>query len=113
MSWHYLGVCHEEGGRFADAMEAYAKATAIHPYPPSLNRSGIVAAKQQRYPEALAFFTHAERIAPDNTDYRFNVAMALKLLGRMDEAVAILKKFPPKIALGPEMLVVQEEKPKC
>lgn len=48
------------------------------------------------YPRAMGYFTDVAGIIPENTRYRSNTAIALVLMGRKDEALALYKQILPE-----------------
>lgn len=57
----------------------------------SRDTMGCVYARLGNHEAALVHFTEAVRLAPQNTEYRYNQAATLNFLGRMDEAEAALE----------------------
>ncbi len=60
--------------------------------PVLLNNLGMCHLMRSQYEEALDSFTRAAALAPDDTRYRANMAVALGLLGRYDEALALYEQ---------------------
>ena len=58
-----------------------------------LNNLGMCHLFKEQYAEALANFTQASGAAPEDTRFRANMAMALGLLGRYDEALALYQQI--------------------
>lgn len=109
-SWHYLGTCQEQLGQLGEAITSYQRANTIQDYAPAHNRLGIVAMKQNRLDDAIPCFRRASQAEPNNIEFRYNYALSLKLAGRMEEAIPIFKTLPKRIPVGPDMLVVTENK---
>lgn len=65
----------------------------------SLDTIGCVYARLGRHEAALPHFVAAVASGPDNRDYRYNQAVTLNFLGRMEEAEAALEDL---IALAPD-----------
>ena len=60
-----------------------------------LNDLGMCHMLLTEYTEALALFTRASASAPQNARYRANMATALGMLGRYDEALALYEQVIP------------------
>ena len=65
--------------------------------PVLLNNLGMCRMLQERYDDALAYFTRAASAMPEKAKYRANMAAALGMLGRDEEAAALYGQ-----AVGPE-----------
>ena len=64
--------------------------------PVLLNNMGMCFLIRKDYPRALIYFTDAAAVVPENTRYRSNMATALALMGRKDEALALYSQILPK-----------------
>jgi Flp pilus assembly protein TadD len=60
------------------------------------NDLGMCRVFQGDYGEALRRFTQAAGISPGDSRYRANAAMALGMMGRYDEALALLRQVVPE-----------------
>jgi len=58
-----------------------------------LNNVGMCWIVKDDYKRALEFFTKAAAADPDNARYRANMAMAVGMLGRYDEALTLYKQI--------------------
>lgn len=65
----------------------------------SRDTMGCVYARLGDHAAALAHFEEAARLRPDNTEYRYNVAVTLNFLGRTDAAEAALEAL---IGIAPD-----------
>jgi len=59
------------------------------------NDIGMARVAKQEYAQALKHFTQAAANGPSNARYRANMAMALGMLGRYDEALSLYKEVLP------------------
>ncbi|MBP8605944.1 MAG: tetratricopeptide repeat protein [Phycisphaerae bacterium] len=83
--------------RLAEAMETLSAGLKISPRDPVLlNNMGICWLIRKDYAKALDYFTEAAAVMPTNTRYRANMAAALSLLGRREEALALFKQILPE-----------------
>jgi tetratricopeptide (TPR) repeat protein len=86
--------------RDGDAAEMLAQAeTALPDDALSRDTMGCVYARLGNHRAALDHFREAVRLCADNSEYRYNLAVTLNFLGRVDEAEAALEAL---IALVPD-----------
>ena len=80
---------------------ATLRAAELAPPADALSRDtmGCVYARLGDHGAALAHFAEAVRLCPDNSEYRYNHAVTLNFLGRVDEAEAALEAL---IAMAPD-----------
>ena len=64
--------------------------------PVLLNNLGMCRLVRRDYENALMVFDKAAAIAPENTKYRANMAVALGLMGREEESLALFKQVLPE-----------------
>jgi Flp pilus assembly protein TadD len=96
-------------GRVNEAAEILSAASQISPQDPVLlNNLGMCLLVSRQYDKALACFTDAAAVAPGGDKYRANMATALGLLGRQDEAVALLEQVVPATAVAHDAAVLQK-----
>jgi TolB-like protein len=90
-----LGRVLMSDGRFEDALAELKRATELDPLSHRIldNYSGVLH-RTGRYPEALEFDERALAIKPDAIQAAVWKALDLSALGRHDEAVAWLRRFP-------------------
>jgi Flp pilus assembly protein TadD len=80
-------------GRAGDAATVLSKALEISPADPVLlNNLGMCLMVHTEYDKALACFTEAAALLPQNRKYRANMAAALGLLGRHDESLSLMQQ---------------------
>lgn len=83
--------------RIPEAMATLDKGLKINPSDPMLlNNMGMCWLIRKDFEKALDSFTQAAGILPENTRYRSNMAAALALMGRRDEALALYQQILPK-----------------
>src|SRR5215813_10976198 len=91
---------HLQGGRIAEAENAYRAALAIVPGDPAVTHNLVVAiAAQGRHREAVGCFDAALRADPGYVSAHYNRAVALKTLGETQEAI---KAFSRAAKLEPQ-----------
>ncbi|MDM7955251.1 tetratricopeptide repeat-containing sulfotransferase family protein [Blastomonas sp.] len=80
---------------------ATLRAAELSPPSDALSRDtiGCVYARLGDHAAALVHFVHAVRLCSDNSEYRYNQAVTLNFLGRVDEAEAALEAL---IAMAPD-----------
>jgi serine/threonine-protein kinase len=64
--------------------------------PVLLNNMGMCCLIRKDYQRALSYFTDAAAVKPENTRYRSNMATALALLDRRDEALSLYRQILPE-----------------
>jgi Flp pilus assembly protein TadD len=83
-------------GRIHEAVDTLSAALQTRPHDPVLlNNLGMCLLLRQEYERALAHFTRAAGLVPENEKYRGNMATALGLLGRQEESLALLQQILP------------------
>jgi Flp pilus assembly protein TadD len=87
----YLRRCSVE-----DAIRILSTGISANPNTPTLfNNLGICRLLQKNYAGALVNFTDAASLAPLNRRYRSNMAVALALMDRREEALALFMQVGP------------------
>jgi Flp pilus assembly protein TadD len=64
--------------------------------PKTINNLGMCWMMRKDYEQALQMFTKAAGLEPENTRYRANMAVALGLMGRDEEALALYRQILPE-----------------
>lgn len=83
--------------RIPEAMASLQAGLKINPSDPVLlNNMGMCKLVRRDFEGALDYFTRAAGVVPENTRYRSNMATALALMGRRDEALALYQQILPK-----------------
>lgn len=87
---HYcLGLYCEERGRTDEAFQHYRRTAEIKPnYAEAWHSLGLLLADRKDFAQAAPSFESAMLARPDVTEYRYNFARALGILGKADEAIA-------------------------
>ena len=79
--------------RIPEAMKTLESGLKVNPNDPVLtNNMGMCWLIRKDYEKALEYFTAAAGTVPDNTRYRSNMATALALLKRREEALSLYKQ---------------------
>jgi Flp pilus assembly protein TadD len=73
-----------------------------------LNNLGMCRLVRRDYEDALRVFDKAAAIAPENTKYRANMAVALGLMGRDDEALVLFSQILPEDQTIHNLSVLQQ-----
>lgn len=83
--------------RIPEAMKTLQAGLQLKPADPVLlNNMGMCCLIRKEYERALSYFTDAAAAVPENTRYRSNMATALALLGRRDEALSLYRQILPE-----------------
>jgi Flp pilus assembly protein TadD len=84
-------------GRTREAVAVMLEGLRIHPRDPVLlNNAGMCWIMRREYDKALDMFTQAAGRMPENARYRANMAVALGLMGRDEESLALFKQILPE-----------------
>lgn len=95
--------------RIPEAMGTLRMALEVNPRDPVLlNNMGMCWLIRKNYEKALEYFTDAAGLIPENTRYRSNMATALVLLGRSDEALALYRQILPADQAEENIRILQE-----
>lgn len=96
--YSYLAELHMRQRRGDEAQQVLERGLDVSPDDPVLlNNLGMCRMVKGDWEKALALFTQASAKAPDNARYRANMAVALGLLGRYDESIAL---YPQIVSLS-------------
>lgn len=88
-----MAELHMRARRVDSAIEALAAGLKMSPKDPILlNNIGMCCLVKQDYKRALETFSRAVAAEPGDVRYRANVALALGMLGRYDEALSLYKQ---------------------
>jgi len=83
--------------RTSEAVRTLKRGLEVNPDDPLLlNNLGVCMLVRRDFTKALDLFTAAAGIAGENTRYRANAAVALGLLGRYDESLALFRQILPE-----------------
>jgi Flp pilus assembly protein TadD len=108
-AYNSLAELQMRQGRIHQATDVLRKALTIRRQDPVLlNNLGVCYLMQKEYERALESFTGAAGRVPESEKYRANMATALGLLGRHDEALALLQQVLPKEQAGNNAAVLQQ-----
>jgi Flp pilus assembly protein TadD len=96
-AYNSLAELQMRQGRIHEAVETLSAALKIRARDPVLlNNLGMCLLLRKEYEPALARFTDAAGLVPENGKYRANMATALGLLGRQEESLALLEQVLPR-----------------
>jgi Flp pilus assembly protein TadD len=96
-AYNELAELHLRHRRFEDAASVLNSGLRTAPHDPILlNNLGMTWMLRNDHAEALNLFTQAAGIAPGNARYRSNMAVALGMMGRDQEALALYEQVLPK-----------------
>lgn len=96
-AYNSLAELQMRQGRVHEAVAVLSKALEIRPKDPVLlNNLGMCLLIRKEYDKALDQFTQAGGLVPENEKYRANMAIALGLLGRQEESLALLEQVLPQ-----------------
>ena len=98
-AWYYLGVIHQDAGRFDEALAALTETLKSRPDDlPSLLRQGEILLQLRRLDEAEQSFQAAARLDPDGAAVRFGLGRVASAERRYEDAAehfrATLAKQP-------------------
>jgi serine/threonine-protein kinase len=83
--------------RIPEATKTLETGLDLNPNDPVLlNNMGMCFLIRKDYSHALSYFTDAAGIVPENTRYRSNMATALALMGRQEEALTLYRQILPE-----------------
>lgn len=95
-AYNSLAELHMRQGRVHEAVAVLLRALEIRPRDPVLlNNLGMCFLGRKEYAKALEQFTTAAGVVPESEKYRANMATCLGLLGRYEEALALLQQVLP------------------
>lgn len=96
-AYNSLAELQMRQGRIHEAVDTLSAALKVRPRDPVLlNNLGMCLLLRREYEPALARFTDAAGLVPENGKYRANMATALGLLGRREESQALLEQVLPR-----------------
>ncbi len=96
-AYNSLAALFVRSGRLNDAIGAIDNGLRIYPDDPVLlNNSGMCWLMRRNYDKALEMFTRAAGRMPETARYRANMAVALGLMGRDEESLALFKQLLPE-----------------
>lgn len=97
LAYNNLAELQMRNRRIPEAIQTLSAGLAVNPGDPVLlNNLGMCWLIRKDYTRALENFTKAAGIIPENTRYRSNMATALVLLGRKQEALSLYEQILPK-----------------
>ncbi len=96
-AYNSLAELQMRQGRIHEAVEMLSAALKVRARDPVLlNNLGMCLLLRKEYEPALARFTDAAGLVPENGKYRANMATSLGLLGRQEESQALLEQVLPR-----------------
>jgi len=107
--WVDLAELLVRADRIDDAVRTLEAARVHHPADVVIvNDLGVCQLLRGRTNEALALFTEATALSPDDARTRANMALALGLLGRGDEAASLYGQFLPASTVHRNLAIAAE-----
>jgi Flp pilus assembly protein TadD len=95
-AYNSLAELQVRQGRVHEAVATLTQALEVRPRDPVLlNNLGMCLLIRKEYGPALERFTEAGGLVPESGKYRANMATALGLLGREEEALALMQQVLP------------------
>lgn len=92
-AYYRRGIARQHYGQFYEAQLDWSKAVAIdHTHVPARLMTARWALLSNRYDIALATYKEAARLDPENAQAHHGMGMALRRMGRLDEAFEALEK---------------------
>lgn len=96
-AYNRLAELQMQNRRIPEAIKTLKDGLEVNPKDPVLlNNMGMCWLIRKNHEKALDYFTQAAGILPENTRYRSNMATALLLLNRCEEALALYEQLLPK-----------------
>src|SRR5690349_10690084 len=94
-----------QGGQWREAMAACRKLLPAMPNQPAvLALAGLLALQLDDAGEAVSLLTRAVELKPDAADLHYNLANALRRLGRVEDAIATYRRAA---TYGPDLLPIR------
>lgn len=107
-AYNSLAELQMRQGQTNAAIETLQHALKINPNDPVLlNNLGMCWIIRQDYENALKMFTRAAGIVPENAKYRANMAVALGLMGRDEEALSLFNQVLPEDEAKHNLIVLR------
>jgi Flp pilus assembly protein TadD len=107
-AYNSLAELQMRQGQTNTAIETLRHALNINPNDPVLlNNLGMCWIIRQDYENALKMFTRAAGIVPENAKYRANMAVALGLMGRDEEALSLFNQVLPEDEANHNLIVLR------
>jgi Flp pilus assembly protein TadD len=95
--------------RTNEAIEILSTAVKVNSSDPiTLNNLGMCWIIRRDYKKALQMFTDAAGLDSENTRYRANMALALGLMGRDNEALALYRQILPEEQANKNLNILQQ-----
>jgi Flp pilus assembly protein TadD len=108
-AYNSLAELQMRQGQTNTAIETLRHALNINPDDTViLNNLGMCWIVRQDYQNALKMFTKAAGIMPENVKYRANMAVALGLMGRDEESLALFKQILPEDQANHNLTILRE-----
>ena len=108
-AYNRLAEVQMRQGKTIAAIETLQHALVINPEDAVLlNNLGMCWIVRRDYETALKMFTRAAGIMPENAKYRSNMAVALGLMGRDEESLALFKQVLPEDQANHNLSVLRE-----
>jgi tetratricopeptide (TPR) repeat protein len=111
--WHYLGAVHHGFGKpesLVQALQAYDRAAGLRPHDPRIwFDMGRARAASHAWPEAIGALQRAQRLDAENPDVAYQMAQALRAVGRTLEANEQLERYRTHRRFAAESAPIRKE----
>jgi adenylate cyclase len=108
-AYNRLAELQMRQGRVHEAVDTLSVALEISPRDPVLlNNMGMCLLVRKEYDKAMERFGQAAGVVPENKKYRANMATALGLMGRDEEALALWCQILPETQARHNMEVIRK-----
>ena len=110
-AYNRLAELQMRQGHTNTAIKTLQDALLVNPEDPVLlNNLGMCWIVRRDYENALEMFNKAAGIMPENAKYRANMAVALGLMGRDEEALSLFKQVLPEDQANHNLNILREAK---
>lgn len=91
LAWYLLGDAHYNQGNGAEAERCLNQSVRLHPNDMAYETLGFLYLDNDAYYDAYLCFSKAMEIDPDTANYKYECAEALRLMNKLDDALALVE----------------------